>query len=176
MSRSIFLIASLFFLLTTLGCRKQKNLIGYWRPVKFTYWTKYPTEGVKINLKTRQVLYDSTDVEMIERMTPKYIDSLLEFQSISYLNLKKDNSFTMEDHGFFSIAILDTAWQLVHTGKWKARIGDSVLILSQTYGLSKHYKLLRLEGDTLVIGELYQDQEREPSVKDSPMTEIILNR
>jgi hypothetical protein len=175
MSAPKYLAAYLFSILTMLGCRNENNFIGNWRPIKVTYWIRAPKDGDVINLKTRQVDFDRSDAVMVKIMTPKHKDSLLKTLSISYLKIKDDGSFAMEDHGYFSYPISDTTWQNFKVGKWKLNRIDSVLKLSQANGLDKCYKLLKSKKDTLIMGELF-DCNFDPPLKNRPMTEIILVR
>lgn len=165
-----FLTAYLFSILTLLGCRNNIDLTGKWKPTEVKIWDNYHQDSLVINLVARQFHFNQLDKEIEERLTPSHRDSLLKLLSVSHLILKKDSTFEVKDHGFFTQAIYDSNWQSLKVGKWSINMSDSTLKLLQSNGIYKCYKLLNFGGDSMSIGELFE------CYPEPPMTVINLIR
>ena len=167
MRLSLYFTACLF-VGTFFGCRNERDFRGSWKPFQVTIWDSYHSDSFVINVNNGQFYYRENK-ERVALMTPVYKDSLFRMLAKSRLTLNRDNTFIMEDYGFFVQALSDTAWHKGRTGRWSFDTNDSTFTLFQLNGLKKCYKMLAFENETMTIGELYECEGRS-------ITDIVLKK
>ena len=154
-----------------ISCSSPNNssMVAYWKPVKVKVWDSYRHNPVSIDLATKSFSFNKQDSILVTLMTEGYKDSLLLLLQKSYLNLRSDNTFQLEDHGFLSQALLDSTWQGTKSGHWSIDLKKSILSLTQSTLIVKEYTILSHSGNFITIGERYPGEPK-------PITEITLSQ
>lgn len=151
-----------------LSCRQQSTFVAEWKPTEVTIWNNYGYPFY-INLNNKTISYDPRNLETRDLLTNDYKKNLFDLLSNSHLSLNSDSSFELEDHGFFTQTLSDTAWQGRKRGIWRVEENNSLLILIQSTGISKKYSILHFKKSRMKLGELYPGMSK-------PITGILLTR
>jgi hypothetical protein len=164
----IFSVTAFLFV----SCNGQSSVEGNWKIKYYKFFDQMNKKDISFDLEDEESIIRAISKASVTKMNKKQVDSLVTTFRKSYLNLKSDSSFYMDNNGLIIPNVIP-GFHFVGalTGKWTINEKKHVLSLkpAKVDELVIKYKLLKVERNVLVIEQFNDENEK-------PFSEVTLVR